>query len=338
VTFFDLFRSPRALRNKGALPPAPPAPGMLPPERQMTEGVLPPDPAKTAAADAARAGDWSRAADLFAAIGEDWERRASLVYALGRVAAEDDGWLRQWQQARPDDPGAALVEADGLIRLAWKLRGGQSAAGTTPEQFGGFRRVLPQAEAACRRAAELAAPNDPTPYAVELPAAYGLGYSHERMRALFTEVVIRDPHHQSAHDSALQYWCGKWRGSKELADSFARQAAAYAPAGAGLSRLPLSSWFEHRPFLKASPDDRSPELTALIDAGLADAAAATHETVGVRMLRHLLAYYLYRQQRYAEAVEQFRHVDGWIGATPWRYAARTGAYYCLLRDNAFRSA
>jgi hypothetical protein len=324
-----------ARRSAMPLPPATTPPGMLPAKRQNTEHAFPPDPRRPAAAEAARAGEWQPAAKLFAELGDDWNQRATLVYALGRAAAEDDGWLKEWQRARPDDPDATVVEAQGLVRLAWNLRGDRRAKQTGSEQFAGFHRVLPQAREACHRAAVLALPGDPTPYAVEFSVALGTGYPHEQARALFAEIVSRDPHHQSGHTAALQYWCEKWCGSQESADAFAREAAASAAPGACLSRLPLISRLEHRPYFKAAPDDHSPELSALLDAALADAAAAPEDSAQLRELRHLLAYYLFRNGRPAEALTQFRLTDGWIGALPWSYSSAPQKAYARIRHDAF---
>lgn len=316
--------------------PPPPPEGMRAQQEQNARAAFPADPGDGAAVAAARAGDWAPAAALLAAAGRDWDRRAAAVAVLGEAAGADDDWLRAWQRARPDDPDAAVVAAEGLVRLAWLLRGGRQAEQTEPEQFEAFRRVLGQARDGCHRAAALAGPGDPTPYAVELSVALGLGYSHEVTRALFAEVTARAPHHQTAHSTALQFWCLKWHGSADLAYEFARDAAASAPPGTLFSRFPLVSWFEHHPYHQPSPDDRSPVLTALVDAGLADAAAAPRDSAQLRALRHVLAYYLYRQGRHAEAVEQFRMVDGHIGALPWSYSGTPARLYTTIRDSAFR--
>ncbi|MDX2845672.1 hypothetical protein PV377_43320, partial [Streptomyces ipomoeae] len=54
-------------------------------------------------------------------------------------------------------------------------------------------------------------------------------------------------------------------------------------------------------------------------------------------LRHLLAYYLTLQDRDAAALEQFKLVDGYVNALPWRYqgdGADMAAYYCRIRNAA----
>ncbi|MFI1417714.1 hypothetical protein ACH4VX_06925 [Streptomyces sp. NPDC020731] len=42
--------------------------------------------------------------------------------------------------------------------------------------------------------------------------------------------------------------------------------------------------------------------------------------------------------RFDAALEQFRLVDGYVDAFPWRYWDDPAAVYCLLRDRAVRSA
>lgn len=328
-------------RQKAAAKTAPPAPGMLPADRQDTESVFPPEPELTAALAAVAEGRWEPAAELMAGAGRDWDLRFAYLSPLADAAAEEDGWLRAWQTARPGDPDAAVVAAEGLVRLAWNVRGGRTARFTEREQFEAFHRVLVRARDACREAAALAVEGDPTPYAVELSVGLGLGDSHEEFRALFAEVTTRAPHHQAGHTAALQYWCAKWHGSHELADGFARDAAASAAPGLLLSRLPLISWFEHHEIGTGEPDtDWDPVvLAALMDAGLADAAAAPHDSRELRALRHLLAYFLEQRGRYEEAVAQFRLVDGHLRALPWRYFGDAAATrYTAVRDRAFHAA
>lgn len=333
--------TPQKRRREAAAKAAPPAPGMLPADRQDTTSVFPPEPELTAALAAVAEGRWEPAAELMAGAGRDWDLRFAYLSPLADAAAEEDGWVRAWQAARPGDADAAVVAAEGLVRLAWNVRGGLTAMHTEREQFAAFHRVLVRAREACHEAAGLAVEGDPTPYAVELLVAMGLGTPHEEFRALFGEVTARAPHHQAAHTAALQYWCAKWQGSQELADAFARDAAASAAPGLLLSRLPLISWFEHHEMRTGEPgSDRDPAvLAALVEAGLADAAAAPHDSRELRALRHLLAYFLDKQGRYAEAVAQFRLVDGHLRALPWRYFGdAAAARYTAVRDRAFHEA
>ncbi|MFH9939376.1 hypothetical protein ACH4OT_08640 [Streptomyces murinus] len=324
--------------------PSPPGPdatalaaerlGLLPAERQDTEHAAPPPAAWSAALTAARGGDWASAAELLRANGRDWERRSALTAELGTLAAEEDGWLLAWEAARPDDPDAAVVRAQSTVQLAWDLRGARQARYTSREQFEGFGRMLSAARKEIARAAELN-PEDPTPYVVEIWVALGLGCSHAEMDELWERITSRDPYHYGAHYAALQYWCAKWRGSKELAFDFARRAAERAPVGSLLTVLPLVARFEHDETTDVAADS-TPEMLALVDAGLADAAACAASDPGrpgLAQLRHLLAYYLHLQDRHAAALEQFRLVDGHVDALPWSYRGEdTASYYCRVRN------
>ncbi|WP_030855437.1 hypothetical protein [Streptomyces sp. NRRL F-4474] len=81
---------------------------------------------------------------------------------------------------------------------------------------------------------------------IEQPVAQGLGYAHEQYGELWAQITRRDPKVLTAHTSALQYWCAKWRGSHELALAFARESAASGKPGELLSLLPLTAYFEQK--------------------------------------------------------------------------------------------
>ncbi|MEV7087437.1 hypothetical protein AB0O07_16295 [Streptomyces sp. NPDC093085] len=311
--------------------------GLLPMKRLDADYSAPPPPELTDALAAARSGEWEAAASLLAGTGTEWERRSWYANALGSAAAKSDGWLVAWETARPDDPDAAVVRAQSTVALAWERRGSGWARRTSPQQFEDFHRTLARSRQEIARAAELN-PQDPTPYLIEIWAALGLGYPHEEMHRIWAEVKDRAPDHYQAHYSALQYWCAKWRGSHELARSFAIRAAADAPLGSLLSALPLLAWFE------ADIDDsmdasayRSPALTALVDAALADTAAAAKDHPHLAEVRHLLAHFLAKQGRHEAALEQFRLVDGYVAAVPWVYFEDVRRAYTEAREKTVRA-
>lgn len=315
------------------LPAAAAALGLLPPEKQNRDSAAPEPAELTAAVAAAKAGDWEPAAALLDATAAErnWDHRSLHSAALATVAAGDDTWLLAWEAARPDDPGAALVRARSTVDLAWNIRGAKRAKYTTSEQFAGFRRVLEQSVEHHARAAELAVEGDPVPYVGRIWTAVGLGEPHVAMERIWKEITDRDPHHYEAHYSALQYWCAKWRGSEKLAREFAAEAAAKAPLGSLLTVFPLIAHFEHDES-DSTDADRTPEMRALVDAALADVAAADPAHPRVAEVRHLLAFYLCLQDRDEAAVEQFRLVDGYVDALPWRYRGDPAGEFCRLRD------
>ncbi|MEU3729819.1 hypothetical protein AB0E81_10490 [Streptomyces sp. NPDC033538] len=314
--------------------------GFLPQRRQDSQRAAS-DPELEGAKTAASRGRWEPAAQLLARTREqrDWTRRSYYAAAFGsHEAARPDSWLDAWQSAvGPDDPDVALVRATARVSLAWHLRGGGWAKHTSREQFAGFHDVLLRAPRENARAAELN-PEDPSPYVSEIWTALGLGYSHEDMRRVWDEVTDRDPYHYRAHSAALQYWCAKWRGSEELATSFAREAAVNAPLGSLLTALPLVAWYEHRDDDAQTADFRAPQVVALVDAALADVEAAPSDHPDTSAIRHLLAYFLTRQGRYDAALEQFRLVDGCVDALPWRYWDDPASVYCLWRNKALRGS
>ncbi|ANP49103.1 hypothetical protein J2Z21_002300 [Streptomyces griseochromogenes] len=310
--------------------------GLLPAERQDTEHAAPLPAPWAQALAAAREGDWQPAAEVLDAIGRDWERRTTFTGLLATLAAEEDAWLLAWEAARPDAPDAAVVRANSTVDLAWELRGAKMAEHTTREQFEGFHRTLVSAREEIARAAALN-PDDPTPYIAEIWVALGLGYPQAEMDKLWAEITTRAPHHFGAHYSALQYWCAKWRGSRQQAFDFAERAAAGAPPGTLLSVLPLVAHFEHDESTAVAADG-TPEMVARVDAGLADVAAAEPGHPALAQVRHLLAFYLHLQDRHEAALEQFKLVDGYVDALPWRYRGDgSAAYYCQVRNETVRA-
>jgi hypothetical protein len=299
-----------------------------------TEHAQPVPAAVTAAVAAVRSGDWEAGAAYIEEAGRNWEERWQRADTLAELAAQDDAWLLAWRTARPQDPTAALVEAGTAVHVAWNVRGSQAGSRTTQEQFRLFHELLLKARGAAHEAQRVADPADPVPYMVEQPIAMGLGYPNEEYEKLFAEVTARAPKLLSAHTAAQQYWSAKWRGSHELALSFACGAAAAAEPGDLLTLLPLIAYVEQENWeedLLPETFFKEPGVVAAVDAALADLAAADPADRRTVRLRHVLAWLLFWQDRDAEAVEQFRVIDGYIGALPWYYA-RPKARYLYARN------
>ncbi|MGW1069793.1 hypothetical protein ACWD4F_35450 [Streptomyces aureus] len=307
------------------------------PLRWQNPRLAGPDAALRRACRAAARGHWEPAARLFEDAGQDWERRALYAERLGSLAAEKgDLWLKAWQEARPEDSDVALVMARTRVKYAWKLRSGAFARFTSDSQFEGFHRELVASRNDIDRASALGL-DDPTPLVAEIWRALGLGYSHEEMESLWSDITARAPHHYEAHYSALQYWTAKWRGSHQLVQEFAAKAAADAPAGSLLAMMPLIAWFENHQSEPAAYPFHSSRARALVDAALADAAIADPAHPRLPEARHLLGYFLYRQGQYRVARDQFRHVDGFTHALPWRYSV-PWLRYRLVRTKTARKA
>ncbi|MBP0459849.1 hypothetical protein [Streptomyces montanisoli] len=295
--------------------------GLLPAQKQDTRYAAAPGPEAARALAAAEAGDWEPAAELLAtaAANKDWERRALWAELLGKAAADrttPDGtapaWLAEWEKGREGDGDAALVRAGAE---------GPGAART----------------AALERAKE-ADPADPTPYVVEIGGAVAAEVPHSELSALFREAIIREPYLYAAHAAALRYWLPKGKGSAPLAEEFATDAAAGAPLGSLMTAFPLIAWFEEHLESTRDPEEyRTAELTGRIDRALMDAAAAPADHPRLPELRHLLAYFLYKQDRFDAALEQFRHVDGYVNALPWSYYTQQNLYM-RARETTVRNA
>ncbi|MEH0564455.1 hypothetical protein QBA37_35390 [Streptomyces silvae] len=311
--------------------------GLLP-LRWQNSSLAGPDAPLQRAYRAAVLGRWKPVARLFEDAGQDWEKRSLYAQRMGHLAARrSDRWLKAWQLARPGDPDCALVLARARVLYAWKLRGQARAQDTSQRRFEGFHRELLASQADIRRAAELH-PEDPGPYVAEIWRALGLGYRSREMRALWSEITARAPYHFEAHNTALQYWTAKWRGSKQLAREFAEKAAASAPPGSLLAVLPVIAWYENHADELGDAGFRSPQVRVLVDTALADVALADPDHPRLPEVRHVLAYFLYRQGRYRAAREQFRKVDGFTEALPWRYSYVKSLYYRAARTKTGRKA
>ncbi|MEU9587760.1 hypothetical protein [Streptomyces werraensis] len=311
--------------------------GLLPLRWQNSYLAGPDAPLQRACRAAAR-GRWEPAARLFEDAGQDWERRSLYAQRLGDVAARgSDRWLKAWEEARPEDPDAALVVARARVSYAWELRGGARAHSTSQSQFEGFHRELLASQDDIGRALALC-PGDPTPLVAELWRARGLGYSHQEMDALWWQITALAPHHFEAHTSALQYWTAKWRGSHQLAREFAERSAAGAPPGSLLAVLPVIAWYESHMDELGRVEFCGSEVRALVDAALADAALADPDHPRLAEVQHLLGYFLCRRGRYRAARKQFRHVDGFTEALPWRYSPVPPLHYRAVRTKTGRRA
>ena len=310
--------------------------GMFPlrPQSRLLAGS---DPALLRAIVLAGVGIWRPAARLMAQTGQDWERRAVCAGSLGRAGGWWwPVWIRAWERARPGDPDAALVRAQAQVHHAWRLRGARSANETAAWRFRRFHRALFTARENLDNAA-LLNPDDPTPHAIAIWPALGLGYTDDMMHALWDDIVKRAPHHFAAHSSALQYWSSKWHGSHEKARVFAERAAADAPAGTLLAALPLFAWYETYVAREEQHTIVSPQVRAMVDAAVADMeAAAGHPALP--QVQHLVAYCLTKQGRHGESLRHFRAVDGWVEALPWRYENHRRLVYRGVRTAAARGA
>ncbi|MFF1560331.1 hypothetical protein [Streptomyces sp. NPDC058279] len=278
-----------------------------------------------------RTAGWQAASQLLAGTPAAGELRWQRVQAFGGAAAlelaERPGhgaqWLKAWRLEAPKDAGGAQVHAELLVQQAWRQSGG---VGSTDHRI-----ILEEARDACGRAA-LLAPGDPVPYITELAVARGLGYSETEYDTLWAKIIDVAPNHMGAHLAALNYWCEKWHGSREKADAFAHAAAARAPRGSLLAALPLFAVYEHLPeVILVSSFWRGAVVTRAVEGALYAVASAGPDDPMLAHVRHLLLWFLVGMERWAEAMEQVRHVDGYVGALPWSTAQDPAAAYAIHR-------
>ncbi|MFJ9663735.1 hypothetical protein ACIRPP_03815 [Streptomyces sp. NPDC101219] len=240
----------------------------------------------------------------------------------GTDEAPGGQWLRVWRAEQPKDAGGAAVHAEFLVQQAWR-----TATPGTDE----FRIIMEEARAACGDAA-LLAPGDPVPYIVELSVARGLGYSQKDFEQVWLRILDRAPAHMGAHLAALQYWCEKWHGSRQLAYSFAEAAAARAPQGSLLAAMPLFAVFEHLPEVTlVSSFYQTEVVTKAVHGALHAVHSARPDDPMLAHVRHLLVFFLVRSERWAEAMNQLVHVDGHVGALPWSLAEDPAAEFAVYR-------
>jgi len=317
---------------------------MLPPEKSKFKGKIPDvtrwglpadnevstkeywtDEEILAVQESTARGDWEDAAALLAGTWGNWDRRDTVNAALGEAAAQDDEWLRAWRKARPGDPGAALVNAESLVHVAWEVRSGLQAKHVTEEQFTAFFRILEQAEEAVHEAAALA-PEDPTPWVTALAIAMGRQYENDQYREVWAELVARDPQHRGAHSRALQYWCPKWFGSDELMWEFAQTAAAKSPKLA-----PLLLVAAHESEFRDVPAWRDPRVTDALDGIVAWLNGEGRDASATRGDRAYAAKALVENARFDEAVEQFRFLGTRADGGMWAYSGDARGEFLATR-------
>ncbi|WP_461029129.1 hypothetical protein [Streptomyces sparsus] len=237
-----------------------------------------------------------------------------------RGPGQDARWLRDWRSERPQDVGGAQVYAQFLV---WQALADPDSAD--------HRIILEEARNVAHEAAALA-DADPTPFITELFVARALGYRKADFEALWHEVTRRTRAHMGAHLAALPYWSEKWHGSREEAYAFAERAAASAPPGSLLPALPLFAVHAHLPDAELVRGMYQSKVVedAIEAAEFAVDGVADDHPVRPHVL-HMLLCFLVRAERYEEAMEALRVVDGYVGATPWVEGGNPVGEYAAYR-------
>lgn len=183
--------------------------------------------------DELRRGDWRRTQERLEAT-TDWPERGFLVGALpGAVARET---LDRWVEAAPRCAVARLLRANHTLGAAQEARGTGRASAVAADAMEAFELLCAQADEDLVAAAELD-PADPTPLALRLVTAIGMGVDEDEQEARFRAAVARDASNLTAHVQRLTLLCRKWGGSDAQMFAFARQASATAPEGSPVHAL-----------------------------------------------------------------------------------------------------
>ncbi len=306
--------------------------GGLVPSAQLDIRLPGPDDELIAALEETqRTQNWRPVGQLLALTDEPelrWQRvqslggAASVELGTHRATGEgtDAGWLRMWRTQEPADPGGSEVYAQFLVWQA--LRDTETAE---------HRIILEEARTVCGEAARLA-PDDVVPGIVELYIARGLGYSRQEFDALWSRITARAPQHMGAHVAAISYLSEKWHGSRAEAEGFGRTAAGGAGQGSLLPALPLFAVYDHLPEMQHSPGMfQGAVIRDAIEAAQFALNTARDDHPMAPHVRHLLLWFLVRAERYPEAVEQMRAVDGYVGAIPWVTDGDPVRYYTAFR-------
>ncbi|WP_405011821.1 hypothetical protein [Kitasatospora sp. NBC_01539] len=299
-----------------------------------TEHGAPPSRASSAAdraRAAARSGDWTPSAAHLTAAGTDWDERHLRIEALARHAVEDDTWLRNWLRKQPDSPDAAVVHAATLVTRIGRLRAIQPERRLRQEELRTLRLLLDGALPACTRAAALA-PDDPSPWAWRLEAV--LGRSRTEFDAVFQEAVDRAPHHYGAHRSAFRHRTPMPTEPVEPMIAFVEGIAATAPPESLLSGLVLEALLVVDSRQQDFAAWTTPAARRAVDRVLADLGTVPADDPRAAELRHLVAYGLTHDGRYAEAVGQFRLIGRHVGSPPWSWASDPAAWFGTVRNRA----
>lgn len=295
---------------------------------------------RAAVMEATWRGDWQCAAAYVEAAGPHYDERWSRTQLLQRLAEQTPEWLDAWLLAQPQNGDALSVHASLLVQQAWAARGTGYANELSRKNRAAFKRMLPVAYEAARRAS-LAAPAHPGPWLVMITAARGLGTNRKEFQWLWTQLLVRAPYHYEGHWQALQYWCAKWHGSTVLMLRFATAAVRHAPPGSPLAGIYLHALDElmeqglmvsRRKITHISIWDRAARTTLLQAARSLDLVAA--EDHRVQHLRHKLAFFLCNARQYDAALDQFRRLGPWCGAEPWTKHANSVAAFELARATA----
>ncbi|RAG82322.1 hypothetical protein DN069_28215 [Streptacidiphilus pinicola] len=192
-------------------------------------------------------GRWQGARDLLRDTGADWDRRTHRLRLLADAAASTRT-VESWQVAEPNSHDALALRAETEVqRLFLAVSGAaskQSSGTPPPAQDALERRELDRTARICLQAAERN-PVDPTPWVSLMTLARLYGGGHPHVWHWWRELQARDQFNREGHHQVLRHLSARWHGSYGEMYNFARDSAAFAPAGSPLAALTQAARAEH---------------------------------------------------------------------------------------------
>jgi hypothetical protein len=130
-----------------------------------------------------------------------------------------DALTERWAREHPRSVLAQVLYAQALKAHAWVYRGSGLANTVSAAAWTGFRKYLDLALAQLKRTEALAA-SDSSWNEIMLAVGRGLGWDRERLMAVFTAGVAKNPDHDSLYFAMQEALLPKWGGDLETIDRF----------------------------------------------------------------------------------------------------------------------
>jgi hypothetical protein len=251
-----------------------------------------------------------------------WSDRALFVTTLAARAPRKA--LDAWCQREPDGALPLLVRGAHGIGWAWDGRG----AGADAASQALFEHRLRGAERDLHRAAQLD-PQDPTPHALLLTIARGLGQPADHAQSLFGAAVRRDPENVAAHLAMLAFvaktGCGSHEQMFELARATRARVAPWSDLASVVVVAHVEKWLDLRgpsgeraaaDAYLASPDTQA-EIVDAWEASLGSAALRPRRATA--LLRNYAAFAFYVVKDRERARRELSHLGLACTDAPWRY-------------------
>ncbi|MCC7293680.1 MAG: DUF4034 domain-containing protein [Phycisphaerales bacterium] len=235
-------------------------------------------------------------------------------------------WVDAWLSQSPQSATANLICGMHGVYWAWEARGYGYGNSVGEEARQLFSDRLLTADVILERAAELD-PSDPTPWALMLRCAYGLGLDEPEHRRRFTQAVKLAPEHRFAHSSLMQSLCAKWYGSHDLMFRFVSNATSQAGPGSPVHTLVAEAHLER--WLSMLDEDEAqaraywtrPVVRSAIThaAHLYFDAPTFHANKDTVRTRNIFAWTLVAVEAIDAAARQFEAIGPHVTRTPWVY-------------------